>query len=556
MAQKTRIDVAEIDVADPRLKEARPAAFEGYEFVPGADKWILSKDVTLYLSWTHRLLPPLINASFRISLSHFAERYAAGTAHRESEAFKHFVGWVLKQKKTIEGCTAGDLLGYRESLGGRKQNLLYSVSRLLRHWHKAGLAGVDNAAVDLLREWRLKGDPKGVAVLTRDPREGPLTDLEFEALHLGLVQAFEQGLIGLEPFTLTILFLVTGRRPRQIGDLKSKDFRTIAGVGGVSESILNVPRIKQRSYVWRDEFRAFGLEPNIAWMVSSLLEKNKSKLLELVPRGAGKLFDELPLFPQWKQISDVSHLSVDGLLATMRTIQFHRTTHELREMLRACTELLKIPSERISGHLRIFPTRFRRTLGTRAAREGYGELTIAELLDHSDTQNVKIYTENVPENINAINRAVATQLAPMAQAFSGVLIKSESDALRGNDLTSRIRDDTGAETGICGHYGFCGAFAPIACYTCQHFQPWVDGPHEEIFRLLEAENENIQRLTGDSTIASISNRTMLAIAEVIRLCRQIRTGEAVPDESSEDSLVCSGKSVDVVHGARHGDDHG
>jgi len=147
-------------------------------------------------------------------------------------------------------------------------------------------------------------------------------------------------------------------------------------------------------------------------------------------------------------------------------------------------------------------------------------LIIAELLDHTDDQNARVYTENVPEHVTAIDEAVARQLAPIAQAFSGVLVDRESDALRGSDPTSRIRTDGGAGVGTCGMYGFCGALAPIACYTCKSFQPWLDGPHQEVLDGLLAERDRIQEITRDESIAAINDRTVIAVAEVVRRCTE------------------------------------
>jgi integrase len=404
-------------------------------------------------------------------------------------------------------------------LAGEKQNELFSISRLIRQWHSLGLQGVDDDVTKMLETWRLKGDPKGVAVLTRDPCRGPLSDIEFEALHVELIRAYERGLIDIEDFTLTMLFVVTGRRPRQLGDLKAKDLRTVPGIGNKNERIIRIPRIKQRSEHWRSDFREFALEPNFAWMLEELLGKNEKKLSLLIPKFPKKCFDELPIFPDWQLISRDANQSVDGLIAAMRTIYFHRETRSIRKSVLDCTGRLLIPSERFSGAVRVFPLGLRRTLGVRAAREGYGDLIVAELLDHTDTQNVKIYTGSVPEHVDPINAAVALELAPMAQAFAGVIVESESVARRGEDASSRIRASKGAVAGNCGHYGFCGALAPIACYTCQFFQPWLDGPHEEILRDLQLENERIEKITGDATISTILNRTMLAVAEVVSLCR-------------------------------------
>jgi hypothetical protein len=144
------------------------------------------------------------------------------------------------------------------------------------------------------------------------------------------------------------------------------------------------------------------------------------------------------------------------------------------------------------------------------------------LLDHSDTQNVHVYTENVPEHLDAIDAAVARQLAPLAQAFAGVLIQGETEAVRGDDPTSRIRADNGAVTGICGHFGFCGALVPIACYTCKFFQSFLDGPHRLMLEGLLAERERVLRVTGDKTIAAINDRTIFAVAEVMRRCEEVK----------------------------------
>jgi hypothetical protein len=145
------------------------------------------------------------------------------------------------------------------------------------------------------------------------------------------------------------------------------------------------------------------------------------------------------------------------------------------------------------------------------------------LLDHTDTQNVAVYAENVPENAIAIDEAVARELAPLAQAFSGMLVDSESSAIRGDDLSSRVRNHDAA-LGTCGHYGFCGALAPIACYTCREFQPWLHAPHGSLLNALLGERKRIEDATQDATMAAINDRTILAVTQVVQLCesRQAR----------------------------------
>jgi hypothetical protein len=144
-------------------------------------------------------------------------------------------------------------------------------------------------------------------------------------------------------------------------------------------------------------------------------------------------------------------------------------------------------------------------------------MVIAELLDHTDTQNVDVYTQNVPEHAHALNKAMALQLAPYAQAFQGVLVDREADAKRGDDPDSRIKFK-GQNTATCGQYGFCGANAPIPCYTCQHFQPWLEGPHEEVLADLLQEREQVEQITGDAAMAAVNDRTIFAVINVIQRC--------------------------------------
>lgn len=230
--------------------------------------------------------------------------------------------------------------------------------------------------------------------------------------------------------------------------------------------------------------------------------------------------DELPIFPNWSALRKAANGHPTKILETLsKTQEFHRVTTELSIWLKDIVSSLSIVSERTGEYLKVFPTRLRRTLATRAAREGFGELVIAELLDHTDTQNTRVYTENVPEHVDAINKAVARQLAPLAQAFAGMLVNKESDAVRGNDLASRVRCESG-NVGTCGHYGFCGALAPIACYTCRNFQPWVDGPHEEVLDGLIADRERVLEVTKDKTMAAVNDRTILAVTQVIQSCEK------------------------------------
>ncbi len=145
-------------------------------------------------------------------------------------------------------------------------------------------------------------------------------------------------------------------------------------------------------------------------------------------------------------------------------------------------------------------------------------MIIAELLDHTDTQNVEVYTKNTPEFAAKLDEKLGFLMAPYARAFLGIVVDKEKDAKRGDDLSSRIRH-AGVGAGTCGTYGYCGANAPIPCYTCMHFQPWLDGPHEKVYQDLLNDRKRIYEITKDEAVTAALDRTIIAVAQVILHCQ-------------------------------------
>ena len=183
------------------------------------------------------------------------------------------------------------------------------------------------------------------------------------------------------------IFKATGRRPLQLGDLKCKDLIEGRSQDGLKEYLLNIPRRKQRATHWREEFKPFPLVPEIGLCVRALIEENIERLKLLGIAASRTFHEELPIFPNWNAIE----LAVTDSIASMESLgtteAFHMRSRNLAIRLESVVKSMVIPSERTGGPLRVFPLRLRRALATRLAREGYGCMVIAEILDHSDDQN-------------------------------------------------------------------------------------------------------------------------------------------------------------------------
>ena len=210
--------------------------------------------------------------------------------------------------------------------------------------------------------------------------------------------------------------------------------------------------------------------------------------------------------------------SINKLESLLSVDVLHMASNAVTASVKKIIKVANIYSERTGELLKMTSRRFRYTTGTRAAREGFGVMIIAELLDHSDTQNAHVYVENIPEYAARINEKMSHLLAPYAKAFQGQIVDSEADAIRGNDKNSRIKLNPHENLGTCGSYDFCGSKVPVPCYTCNHFQPWLDAPHQKALYELMAERDRIANITVDLAIASVNDRIIIAVTEVIQRC--------------------------------------
>lgn len=496
-------------IAPKRLSQTR----DGSQFDPAADIWSYRDNHTaVSLDFSTLNCEPKLRSEAKSVLRWYAETKSPSHLVNLFYRLSHFLRSLEAPAAEISDVM---VLSYRVSLPKNCEWYFGTLIGLLLKWKALGYEGVTDAAVAVLKAVRVKGNAKGTAVLTLDNYDGPLTDVESLSVNAALAAAFEDGDMDEDDYLLAQLFILLGQRPVQYASLKVVDLTVVKARDGVASYILNFPRAKQRAGHARQKFKRRILAPAIGKRLLAHCQKVRKQLEDVFPNT-----DDAPMFPAYRNRK-----------AEPRGFHLHRTANSLARSFSDSVKALKVHSERTGELLHITATRFRRTLGTRAAIEGHGELVIAELLDHNDTQNVGVYTQAVPQIVERIDRAVAMHLAPLAQAFAGVLIDDESMAVRGDDPTSRICgphiDPTMKTMGNCGKLGFCGLMAPIACYTCRSFQPWRDGPHEAVLQFLLDERE---RFVGQSDvrIASVNDRTILAVAEVVRLCAERQThGSAI-----------------------------
>lgn len=466
------------------------------------------RTVFLNFSPMATLLGPKLMSSYRSTMAWYLENTSAASVSNLHVRFLHFLRFLGRSCQTpLESLGAQHVLNYRASLSRSTSWYLAHVAVLLRRWNDLGYHGATEA-VALLAELRISGNSKGAAVMTMDPIDGPFSTVELEALQAAVDLAHRSGKLSEGQCVLAWLFMALGQRPVQYAAMKVVDVLVAPGVG--ERCSLRVPRAKQRKSLPRAEFKERPLNAVVGRMLISHARAVEASFV-------GKLSDptQAPLFP----------VARTPCRPTAPGFEYHQTSGGLADSLSTALQRLNVFSERTGKALHITAQRFRRTFGTRAAQEGLGELVIAELLDHSDTQSVGMYVGLVPEIAERIDRAVAMHLAPLAQAFKGRLIGSEVDASIGGEASRIIDlrvDRSARPMGSCGQQAECRFAAPIACYTCPSFEPWLDGPHEAVLNHLLERRERL--LATDPRLAETSDRTILAVAEVIQRIELWRQG--------------------------------
>lgn len=456
-------------------------------------------DFTSIVGVTHPTL-----TSLKAVLLWYAENNSLSHAVGMFNHLKMFFGLAHDEGQVVDVIRAHHIANYRARLSEGRKWYLSALGGAIKKWHALGYPGVDVGAVKFIDEIRRPGNVKGTAVLTMDPERGPFTDIELQAIYSALNSAFTSGKLDRENYALVWLFLLLGLRPGQVAALKIADL-SWEGDGGARNYMLRVPRLKQRGRLARNEFKNRPLRTDIGRVLEAHVEGIRRWALEI------GLADP-PLFPS----PQPPNVTVPGF-------EWHRVDTQIRDHVKLAFARLDVISERTGEPLKINPYRFRYTLGTRAAEEGHGELLIAELLDHSDTQNAGIYVQATPAIIERLDKQLALQMAPLAQAFAGVLVKGKDDQSPNSIIDYRFDPDH--PVGGCGTHGFCHFAAPIACYTCLHFHPWVDGPHEAVLDHLVAERERLME-RGDTRMATNNDRVILAVAEVVRQCQELRSASS------------------------------
>jgi integrase len=402
------------------------------------------------------------------------------------------------------------------------KNFAHYRLHYVRAWYcwcaDQGMKQFPEEIAERLRDLKIPGNKTGHAVRTRDPMKGAFDELEFIALTSKLRAIGPERLTTSEN-TLAWLAIACGANPLAYALAREEDYKPLKEEGtGRIHARFDLPRIKKGDAFFREQFHPKMLNDEIGSWVNRLIMENQShRTQQGWPDGCA-----YPLFRR-------SEPDIGRINGPLREFAMHMTPEETTRTVQQAIAKLEIVSHRTGKPLIVNMRRFRRTYATRAVEDGASPTELAVMLDHSDLGTVQAYFETRANQVLRLDAATALRLGPIADAFMGRIVRSEREAVNGDNPAKRIpwynrhpdrTPEKAGNLGTCGS-GPCGLFAPLSCYTCVKFQPWKDGPHRDVLDWLCADRQRKEKDGLDPQIVGLHDATILAIAEVVNACEAL-----------------------------------
>ena len=526
----TMLDYSGIKGKQEPKREIRVSKL-GYQFLLESSRWQLNNHTVIIWSSVPNVSggEKLVDG-FKNTLANYGEQVSPNHTKNMFDMMNRLIPFCATGQVTVRA-----LNEWRETLGHERLWYLGNLRGFLLQWADWGFKGIDANVPDFLESLTLPGNEKGRAVKISCPYTGPFTRQEYQALGRWVQSAWRNKDIALADCALLRLFMESGRRPSEvaalrIGDLRVKPLASGLHVVPQNSYRLVVTRAKRRGKnAWRDLNTAdelpisddlYDLLHNLGQQVIQAVEKLWGVKL---PSATAK---ELPLFVPvnlntFKEVGSPEEFHV---LESCTPDFFHDNQKglalRLRMIGRACTAV----SARTNDYMLLSSYRFRRTLGTVLAKNGYNAFEIAAALGHDDIQNVQVYVENSAEAFAHFEATMEGAFEPLLRAFTGEIIRANQPDSECQPYVHVLSGfDAPFESGKCGSLAQCHRGWYI-CYTCVKFRAFVDADHERALSEVQAEYERTKGQGYTDSMLTGLEATMEAIEEVIRLCKVQREG--------------------------------
>lgn len=499
----------------------------GRPFVPSDETWRPDvSEVAIRVSSARESVSNEIQPWLIAALAYYTREYKQSSVACLVEGLRRCARFKLNP---LSEC---DLLSLREELNGSHFS---SIRAFVDFWHRCEELPVrpEASLVDGYSQLPRKKSKRLDPVLSLDPERGPFTPFECDALFNWVCGAYIADKISLEQFVYLRLLFIFGARTSNLHQMTFDDF---AWTG--REFVIRIPYSKQKSPRggFRQEFATFELSEDLFL----LLDSYKRHVLELLKQEYPHSADwdlaikNVPLFRRTQRnVWDSSCfrrpviVDSDALrgLETAPNSQFHKPRVAFGWWLRRLSQFEDFPiSERTGEKIRLYAHRFRHTVATAMAGEGYGRHAIAAALTHTDSRTAGRYIKTSLQLAKRIDAKLKSELSLVVNAFTGVIVTDRESAHNGARADRQIEN-----LAVCSADSDCYLHAPLACYPCAKFQPLLFADHQRALDELEALQS--MSATSDTNTAAVYDRAILACRSVIHECQRILSAKSPHTEA-------------------------
>jgi len=360
---------------------------------------------------------------------------------------------------------------------------------------------------------KIPGGPKGEAVRSQDPEEGPLhPHLELSLITNALRNDTGEEFEHYQQRAAVALSQAYGRNCANYIALREEDVYDLVDDTENPEWVIKLPRIKKGFRSARDDFIVEAMEDETRHHVQALIQKNQA-LDTGIEVNETQIACARPLLRRLEP----NHLRVQ---TGDYESAFHIYTAHFGKLLRDFAKRMQLVSPITQQPMILTARRFRYTVGTIYAAMGVPRKELAHRLDHSDLQHVQVYYDILDVLTFALDKAAVLEYSRYVSLYCGgaaiptnTVIAAEEVII--TDLHSQPGDV--AALGGCGLDDLCHKFPPYSCYLCPRFRPYHSDVHEQLLEaLLRMHNERPE----SQSLGVHRTDVILAVAQVVKLCQE------------------------------------
>lgn len=321
---------------------------------------------------------------------------------------------------------------------------------------------------------------KGLDVRVAMANRGPLTVSESKAFRnvLGGIDIDSLSTGELQGLVAIKLGQVLGLRDVQVTKLQFKHF-------GCSEDgtyFLDVPRAKQRGARKKKVTKRRPITKSAANLIIHLKARYK------VHKNVDEEWPIITTFTS-KQIPKKERVTADIFMVRRRAIEL-----------------------KLDLSFKVTNRRLRKSFCTQLIARGVPLVTVAELMDHSDLQQLEAYFQQTEHIANKLDEVLMEEASEILDIFSGKIVSNEDASKKGQTIFASISRKL-HKIGSCASEKPCMLAPPLSCYGCSSLEAFIEVDHGAVVDELVAETK---RTFGEShSIEILQNEEFLHAAKFV-----------------------------------------